>query len=104
MSFTRGQRAACVAAGTFASDAPRVLAEDGFAPLVPRVGAVYRIRQLLEKRGRLWLFLAEEPRFIVYLADHFRPAVEGEDELERLRGLLDRAPAERELADAGAAR
>jgi hypothetical protein len=70
----------------------RCVLEYGVVPARPVHGAVYRIAGIEECDRRPFLALVELPAAYTYDADGFRPAVEDERELERLRWLCEGAP------------
>jgi hypothetical protein len=65
----------------------------GRFPLVPQRGAVYRVKRVFVESDGEFLALVEEPSVLGYRSVWFRPVVEGEAELERLRAIAAGVPA-----------
>jgi hypothetical protein len=93
MTFRRGMRVVCVwSAEEIAAAAATCVLAYGEVPTLPVPGAVYRVADLEEIDELLFLTLVELGMY-VYDSRGFRPAVEGEAELGRLRWLCEGAPA-----------
>jgi hypothetical protein len=95
MTFRRGMRVVCVwSAEEIAAAAAKCMLAYGEVPTLPVPDAVYRVADMEEgPDGLLFLRFVETPRPYVYDSRGFRPAVEGEAELGRLRWLCEGAPA-----------
>jgi hypothetical protein len=89
-SFRPGQRVVCVQAAEFARDGARVERRFGVRVALPELGGVYRVEAISRGRDGAYLALAELDAGAGYLAEHFRPAVEGDCEMRALAAITAR--------------